>query len=64
MLDFKRMSTSTLTKMVTYELRSIASADDPKKVRPSERETFLMEHEGRLQQIDSVLRSRELGEAI
>ncbi|WP_455136469.1 hypothetical protein [Thermophilibacter sp.] len=62
MLDYRRMSTATLSKMVTYELRSLASADNPKKVRPSDRDAFLMEHEGKLQQIDAVLRARELGE--
>lgn len=63
MLDYTSMSTATLSKMATAELRELAKLGDPKKVHPSKRETFRMEHEGKLQQIDAVLRARELGEA-
>lgn len=64
MLSYSNMSTSTLSKMVTAELRELAKLGDPKKVHPSKAETFRAEHEGKLQQIDAVLRARELGEAM
>ena len=64
MLSYSNMSTSTLKKLATHELRELAKLDTPGRVHPSKAETFRAEHEGRLQQIDAVLRARELGEAM
>lgn len=64
MLSYSGMSTSTLKKLATAELHELAKLGDPRKVRPSKADTFRAEHEGRLQQIDAVLRARELGEAV
>ena len=64
MLDYATMSTATLSKMATAELRELAKLADPKKIHPSKRDEFRAWHEGRLQQIDAVLRARELGEAV
>ena len=64
MLNYHSMSTSTLKKLATAELRELAKLGDPKKVHPSKVDTFRAEHEGRLQQIDDILRARELGEVM
>lgn len=64
MLNYSGMSTSTLKKLATHELRELAKLDTPGRVHPSKADAFRSEHEGRLQQIDAVLRARELGEAV
>ena len=59
MLDYTSMSTATLSKMATAELRELAKLGDPKKVHPSKRETFRMEHEGKLHQLAGYLYQHE-----
>lgn len=64
MLNHNSLSTYTLKRIVCAEVRALARLGSPSQDFNADREDYRAYHEGRLKAADTVLRARELGEAV